>query len=61
MGDVINLRRARKDKARRDREADAATNRRLFGRTKTQKVSDRATKERERTALDDKRLDREED
>ena len=61
MSEPINLRRVRKEKERREREADAAVNRRLFGRTKAQKASDRLAKERGRTAVDDKRLDRIED
>jgi len=35
--DVINLRRARKAKARDERERDAAENRIAFGRTKAEK------------------------
>jgi hypothetical protein len=40
MADVINLRRARKDKARREHEREAAANRQRFGRTKAQKSAD---------------------
>ena len=40
MGEVVNLRRARKDKDRHEREASAASNRRLFGRTKAQKAAE---------------------
>ena len=45
MADVINLRRARKDKARREREHEAAANRLRFGRTKAQKSADQATRD----------------
>jgi Domain of unknown function (DUF4169) len=37
MADIINLRQARKDKARADKEARAAQNRVKFGRTKEEK------------------------
>lgn len=37
MADIVNLRRARKDKARAEREAKAAENRVRFGRTKEEK------------------------
>ena len=56
MADVINLRRARKEKARRDRSNEAETNRLRFGRTKGQKAIDAAEKER-RAALETKRLE----
>jgi hypothetical protein len=35
--DIINLRRARKAKARAEHEREAATNRSAFGRTKSEK------------------------
>jgi Domain of unknown function (DUF4169) len=38
MADIINLRRARKDKARADKEARATENRIRFGRTKDEKL-----------------------
>ncbi|WP_066696132.1 DUF4169 family protein [Sphingobium amiense] len=44
MGDIINLRHARKAKARRDREKVAGQNRILFGRTKTKKARDEKSK-----------------
>ena len=37
MGDIINLRQARKAKARRDKEVAAAANRVKFGRSKTER------------------------
>jgi hypothetical protein len=37
MADIINLRKARKDKARAGKEARAAENRVRFGRTKEEK------------------------
>ena len=33
MAEIVNLRRARKDKARQQRESEADANRRRFGRT----------------------------
>jgi len=57
MADVINLRRARKDKARREHEREAAANRQRFGRTKAQKAADKDAAARERQDHDDKKLD----
>ena len=57
MADVINLRRARKDKARREHEREAAANRLRFGRTKAQKSADQDSATRRRRSLDDKRLE----
>ena len=37
MADIVNLRRARQDKARAEKEAKAAENRIRFGRTKEEK------------------------
>jgi hypothetical protein len=44
MADIINLRTARKQKARADREAQAAQNRALFGRTKGERLRQAAEK-----------------
>jgi len=59
MADIVNLRRARKDKAQRERASEAEANRRRFGRTKAQKAADKDAEARTRGALDDKLLDRE--
>ena len=48
MGDVVNLNKFRKRKAKVEREQRASTNRRLHGRTKS---------EREREALQKRSLD----
>ncbi len=56
MADIVNLRRARKDKARLEQEREAAANRQRFGRTKAEKSADTDAKARARRALDDKRL-----
>ena len=52
MADIINLRMARKQKARADKEAQAQQNRITFGRTKAEKQQAAAEK-----ALADKRID----
>ena len=56
MADVINLRRARKEKARRDHSNEAQANRLRFGRTRGQKAIDAAEKDR-REAVETKRLE----
>jgi hypothetical protein len=56
MAEIVNLRRARKDKARRDRESEADANRRRFGRTKAEKSADKDAETRARRSLDAKRL-----
>jgi hypothetical protein len=56
MADIVNLKRARKDKARREHEREAAANRLRFGRTKAQKTADHDAAARSRRSLDDKRL-----
>ncbi|MGJ0507173.1 MAG: DUF4169 family protein [Methylocystis sp.] len=52
MGDVVNLRRARKDRARREKEAQAQENRVAFGRPKGERELSAAQKR-----LDNARLD----
>ena len=52
MAEIVNLRQARKAKARTEKEAEASANRAKFGRTKAEKAVDTAKK-----ALEDKRLD----
>ena len=59
MADIVNLNRARKDKALRERQKEAETNRRRFGRTKAEKAADKDAEARTRRTLDDKVLDRE--
>lgn len=46
MGDVVNLRTARKRKARSEREREAAGNRALHGRTKAETAVARAIGEK---------------
>ena len=57
MADIVNLRRACKDKARREREREAAENRRRFGLTRAEKMADLDSESRARRSLDAKRLD----
>jgi hypothetical protein len=51
MAEIVNLRKARKDKARAGKEKKAAENRVAFGRTKDEKKRNEAQR-----ALDDARL-----
>lgn len=51
-GEIINLRRARKQKARAEREQEAAENRRRFGQTKAEKETEAATREQAARLLD---------
>ncbi|MFO1260583.1 MAG: DUF4169 family protein [Sphingomonadaceae bacterium] len=57
MGEVVNLRLARKAKKRVQAEAKAATNRALHGRTKTQKQADALEKARVEKLLDGTKRD----
>jgi Domain of unknown function (DUF4169) len=57
MAEIVNLKRVRKDKARRDHDRDAEANRLRFGRTKAQKTADKDAKQRERHAMDERKLD----
>lgn len=52
MGEVINLNKARKRKAREEAATQAAQNRVRFGRTKEQKQLDAAVSEEARRRLD---------
>ncbi|RIA36857.1 uncharacterized protein DUF4169 [Hephaestia caeni] len=52
MGEVVNLRRARKAKARAERDATAAANRAAFGRTRAEKASAKAEIDRRERNLD---------
>ncbi|HZX85590.1 MAG TPA: DUF4169 family protein [Reyranella sp.] len=58
MAEIVNLRRARKDKARRQRESEADANRRRFGRTKAEKAADKDAQDRARREVDGKKIDR---
>jgi hypothetical protein len=52
MADVVNLKNARKQKARNEREVQAASNRKKFGRTKVEKQLTKLELEREARLLD---------
>ena len=58
MAEIVNLRRARKDKARRERESEADANRRRFGRTRAEKAADKDAQDRARREVDGKKIDR---
>lgn len=57
MGELVNLRRARKDRDRRRREDEAAENRVKFGRSKAEKQTTKAQDALEARRLDGHRLD----
>jgi hypothetical protein len=57
MGDVVNLRGARKAKARAEAEAKAQANRIAHGRTKAEKKSTKAEREAADRKLDGHRRD----
>ena len=58
MAEIVNLRRARKDKQRQERAAEADANRRRFGRTKAEKAADKDARERTLRDIAGKRIDR---
>ena len=58
MADVINLRQARKQKARTEREQKAADNRAQYGRSKHEKAVTRALKAQVEKALDQGKLEK---
>lgn len=58
MSEIVNLRQARKRKARADKDAQAAENRVKFGRTKAQKAEDAARADKARSELDGHKRER---
>lgn len=58
MSEIVNLRRARKAKARRDSEEKAAENRVRFGTPKELSALTKARSEKAANVLDSHRLDR---
>ncbi|PLX36445.1 MAG: DUF4169 domain-containing protein [Hyphomicrobiales bacterium] len=56
--EIVNLRQARKKKARTEREAEAAANRTRFGRTKAEKSLTKARDDKARRDIDAHRRDR---
>jgi len=57
MAEIINLRQARKNKARAEKEARAEQNRIAFGRTKAEKEMTKAEREMAQRRLDAHRRD----
>lgn len=57
MAEIVNLRRARKQQARREAEAQAAANRAKFGEGKTARIERRAETVRAAAELDGKKRD----
>ena len=57
MAEIVNLRRARKGKARVEKDARAANNRVRFGRTKAEKRQSEAERRRMEQKLDGKKID----
>lgn len=56
MGEIVNLNRARKAKARVEKEAKAEANRIAFGLPKAEKQAARRERERREQTLDSKKL-----
>ena len=52
MAEIVNLRQARKRKAKAGREEQAAENRAKFGKSKADKRTESATKKRDEKLLD---------
>ncbi|HXW41295.1 MAG TPA: DUF4169 family protein [Xanthobacteraceae bacterium] len=57
MGDLVNLRTARKQAKRREAERDAAANRLIHGRSKADRNLQRAQRDKDRRSLDQHRVD----
>ena len=57
MGEVVNLRLARKQRARAEAAVRADQNRRAFGRTAAEKAAEAAVKARVAATLDGAKLD----
>ena len=57
MAEIVNLRRAKKQKARAAKDKDAAENRVRFGTPKSQEKVNSARSEKARTDLEGKKLD----
>jgi hypothetical protein len=53
--EIVNLRRARKQKARTEKEREAEANRIAFGRTRAEKLATDAERERAERAIDSHR------
>lgn len=58
MGDVVNLRQARKHKARAEKEKLAGENRALHGRSKAKKTRDQLTSDKAESFVEGHRRER---
>jgi hypothetical protein len=56
MAEIVNLRRARKQRARQDAEAQAEQNRITFGRSKAERTQTQAERDKAARQLDGHRL-----
>ena len=61
MAEIINLRQARKQKARAEAEKTAAQNRIAFGRTKAERKLTEAERDKAARHIDGHRLDRDDE
>ncbi len=61
MSEIINLRQARKNKGRSEKDKKAEQNRLLFGRTKSEKHRDEKESERASKHLDGHKRDKDEE
>lgn len=61
MGDVVNLRLARKRQARAEHDTKAAANRVLHGRTKAEKTAEKTARRRDEALIDGHRLEKPDD
>ena len=61
MGDVVNLNKFRKRKAKLEKERQAETNRRLHGRTNAERARDALAKRKLETQVDGSRLETQRD
>ena len=57
MAEIVNLRQARKQKARAGKQREAAQNRAAFGRGKAEKLQEKSEAERARKTLDGHKLE----
>lgn len=57
MAEIVNLRQARKRRDRAAKQAEAEANRRAHGRSKAERLSEDARREKLRKAVDDSKLD----
>ncbi len=57
MSEIVNLRQAKKRRARAEKEAKAAANRTQFGRSKAERKKTATERARDKRDLDGKKLD----